>query len=98
MQISEKAAVKLKEIIGKQKNPQSTMLRIAFGGFGWGGPKLQLTLDELTHKNDKLTESQGIKIVYTHEIEQYIANSIIEYSDSFLNRGFSIKGSSLSSC
>jgi len=34
MQISEKAAVKLKEIIGKQKNPQSTMLRIAFGGFG----------------------------------------------------------------
>lgn len=34
MQISEKAAEKLKEIIGKQNNPQGTMLRIAFGGFG----------------------------------------------------------------
>lgn len=34
MQISEKAAEKIKEIIAEQDNPQRTMLRIAFGGFG----------------------------------------------------------------
>lgn len=34
MQISEEAAVKLKEIIAEQDNSQSTMLRIAFAGFG----------------------------------------------------------------
>jgi Fe-S cluster assembly iron-binding protein IscA len=32
--ITEAAAVKLKEAIAKQKNPQSTMLRVAFGGYG----------------------------------------------------------------
>lgn len=32
--ISDVAAEKLKEIISKQKNPQSTMLRVAFGGYG----------------------------------------------------------------
>lgn len=34
MHISEKAAEKLKEIIAAQDNPQHTLLRIAFGGFG----------------------------------------------------------------
>lgn len=32
--ISENAAEKLKEIIAKQKDPQNTMVRIAFGGYG----------------------------------------------------------------
>jgi Fe-S cluster assembly iron-binding protein IscA len=32
--VSEIAAEKLKEIIAKQKNPENTKLRIAFGGYG----------------------------------------------------------------
>jgi len=32
--ISQIAAEKLKETIAKGKNPQSTMLRVAFGGYG----------------------------------------------------------------
>lgn len=34
LKVSEIAAEKLKEIIAKQKNPQNTFLRIAFGGYG----------------------------------------------------------------
>ncbi|MPL63651.1 hypothetical protein SDC9_09292 [bioreactor metagenome] len=34
MHISEKAAEKIKEIIAAQNNPDQTLLRIAFGGFG----------------------------------------------------------------
>lgn len=34
VKVSEVAAQKLKETIAKQKNPENTMLRIAFGGFG----------------------------------------------------------------
>ncbi len=34
VKVSETAAEVLKEIIAKQKNPQKTMLRIAFGGYG----------------------------------------------------------------
>jgi len=32
--VSETAAEKIREILAKQKNPESTMLRIAFGGYG----------------------------------------------------------------
>lgn len=34
IKVSEIAADKLKEVIAKQKNPQSTMVRVAFGGYG----------------------------------------------------------------
>jgi Fe-S cluster assembly iron-binding protein IscA len=34
VKISERAAAKLKETIAKQNNPDSTMLRVSFGGFG----------------------------------------------------------------
>jgi hypothetical protein len=34
IRVSETAAEKLKEAIAKQKSPQDTMLRVAFGGYG----------------------------------------------------------------
>lgn len=98
IKVTEKAAEKLKEMIEVQKNPQNTMLRVSFGGFGWGGPKIELTLDELKNENDRIVESQGIVVVYIPELEEYISNSIIDYSNSFFNRGFTIKGSKTSSC
>lgn len=98
MHISEKAAEKLKEIIAAQDNPDHTLLRIAFRGFGWGGPQLSLTLDELTHQGDISVESQGITVVYDSNLEHYVSDSVIDYSDSSFNRGFSIKSEGLSSC
>jgi Fe-S cluster assembly iron-binding protein IscA len=34
IEVSEIAAEKLKETIAQEKNPQNTMLRVAFGGYG----------------------------------------------------------------
>jgi len=96
--ITEVAAEKLKKSISEQKNPESTMLRIAFGGYGWGGPQLQLTLDELKDDEDSIVESQGIKIVYSSGLESYVTNAVIDYSNSWYERGFVIKGSGTSSC
>lgn len=98
VKVSEVAAQKLKETIAKQKNPENTMLRIAFGGFGWGGPRLQLTLDELKNPNDVAVESQGITVVYDSAIEQYVSNSVVDYSNSWFERGFVIRGGRTSSC
>lgn len=96
--VTEEAAKKLKEMFAEQKNPQKNMLRITFGGFGWGGPQIGLTLDELKNENDRIVESKGVTVIYMTELEDYISNSVIDYSNSFFNRGFSIKGSQISSC
>jgi Fe-S cluster assembly iron-binding protein IscA len=74
------------------------MLRVAFGGYGWGGPRLQLTLDELKDEDDVVIKSQDIMVVYNSGIEEYVKNSIVDYSDSWFERGFVIKGAKTSSC
>ena len=98
VKVAEIAAKKLKETIAKQKNPENIMLRIAFGGFGWGGPRLQLTLDELKNQSDVVVESQGITVVYSSDLEEYVSNSIVDYSNGWFERGFVIRGASTSSC
>jgi len=92
--ITDNAANKFNEIRQKSNNPEKTMLRISFGGFGWGGPKLQLTLDELKKDNDKIVESRNIKIIYDAEIEEYVNGTVIDYSNNWFNRGLFISGAS----
>lgn len=92
--ITDNAAEKFNEIRQKSKSPENAMLRVSFGGFGWGGPKLQLALDELKKDDDKIVESKNIKIIYDKEIQNYVNGTVIDYSDNWFNRGFFISGAS----
>lgn len=98
IKVSKDAAEKFEEIRLKSKNPEKTMLRVAFGGFGWGGPSLQLALEELTNSDDTVVESQGIKVIYESDLEAYLSNSVIDYSTKWFERGFLIRGAMTSSC
>jgi Fe-S cluster assembly iron-binding protein IscA len=55
-------------------------------------------VDELKDENDVVVESQGITVVYNSDIEGYVCSTVIDYSDSWFERGFIIRGSQLSSC
>lgn len=92
------AAEKFNEVRQKAENPENKMLRVSFGGYGWGGPKFKLTLDELKNKNDKVVELKGVKIIYDIEFESYLEGTVIDYSNNWFNRGFTIGGSNTSSC
>lgn len=98
IKVTEIAAEKIKETILKQKNPEKVMLRISFGGYGWGGPRLKLTLDELKNQDDVVIESQGITVVYSYDIEEYVRNSVIDYSKNWFQRGLVIRGAKTSTC
>ena len=96
--VNEVAAAKFKEIAAKKNNPDRQMLRISFGGYGWGGPQLNLTLDELKQVDDKVVESNGIKVVYSKDIEESLNNITVDYLDKWYSRGFQLVGSSIGSC
>lgn len=80
------------------KEPEKKMLRVSFGGYGWGGPRFNLTLDELIDKTDLVEEASGIKVVYAAELEDYLNGTIIDYSKNWFSSGFTINGGSTSSC
>lgn len=96
--VTEAAAEKFNEVMQKAENPENLMLRVSFGGYGWGGPSFQLALDELKGKDDTVIESQGIKVIYASNLEDYLKETVIDYSNSWFSRGFTIRGGSTSSC
>lgn len=96
--VTENAVNKYREILAGEQNAANKAIRITFGGFGWGGPSLQLTLDELNGKEDIVVESQGVKIAYDESIKRFVSNSVIDYSSNFFYRGFFIRGAGVSSC
>lgn len=98
VKISEMAVEKLKEIMSNQQNGENLMVRITFGGYGWGGAKLNLTLDELKNKNDVVVEYEGIIIIYNSSIKKYVKNTVIDYANNWFQRGFVIRGDMTSSC
>ena len=98
IQVSKLAAEKIKEVITKQEHPDETMVRVFFGGYGWGGPRLQLTLDGSKEDNDILQESEGIKVVFNADIEHMVQNAHIDFSQGIFGRGFEIKGPNTSNC
>jgi Fe-S cluster assembly iron-binding protein IscA len=57
-----------------------------------------LTLDESKKENDIIEESEGIKIVYNSDLEEFLKNSTIDYSDNWFQRGFIIRGGNTSCC
>ena len=98
IRITDTAISKFKEISQKAGEPANAMLRVGFGGFGWGGPRFKLTLDESLHENDILIENGEIKVVYESKLNDYLETAVIDYSDSWFNRGFQIKGGGISRC
>lgn len=98
IKITDIAAAKLKELISKRKNPDDTVLRISFAGIGWGGPKLELTLEESREKNDIIVETQGIKIAFEADLEPFVKDSVIDYSNGLFDKGFEIRGANASTC
>lgn len=59
---------------------------------------MQLALDELKNQDDIAIVSQGINVVYNSDLERYVENSLIDYSNNWFERGFVIRGGITSSC
>lgn len=39
-----------------------------------------MTLDESNQEDDKVFDSDGVKVVYNHELEHFLRNAVIDYS------------------
>jgi len=90
MKITDSAREKLQTILGE--NP-GKKLRLVFEGFGWGGPKLGLALDEPNDK-EKSVILGGLEILIAEEVAPYTAEQVVDYVDSRLGKGFVIRRAS----
>lgn len=45
-----------------------------------------------------MIETNGLSVIYNKDIEEYLENMILDYEETSFSRGFTIKGTSSSSC
>lgn len=59
---------------------------------------MNLSLDETKNQEDVVLEADGMKIVYESVLESYVNGAVIDYSDAWYKKGFSIRGGGMSTC
>ena len=76
------------------KNPA---LRISFNGFGWGGPRLGLVLDELKDGEENFIQVNNVNVIYDGRLKNYIdlnQGITVDFRKDRWGSGFVILGGS----
>ncbi|PKM84650.1 MAG: hypothetical protein CVU86_06360 [Firmicutes bacterium HGW-Firmicutes-11] len=57
-----------------------------------------IALDEQQYEDDLLVESNGIKVVFSKDLEGYVNGLKLDYTDTGFNKGFRLTGGGIGSC
>ncbi len=91
--ITDDAKTEVVELM-KDSGYKDPVLRLSIAGFGWGGPRLGLVLDEL-EENENVVTNNDVKIAYDRRIEDYVnsaRNITIDFRKDKYGAGFVILG------
>lgn len=51
-----------------------------------------MALDESKNDDDELVEANGVKVVYSKDLEGYVANGTLDYIERMFSKGFRLTG------
>lgn len=71
------------------KEQNKSAVRLTIAGFGWGGPKLSVVLDE-QQENDTLVNVDGINFVVNTEEEFVFEECTVSYAKTFFGETFKV--------
>jgi iron-sulfur cluster assembly protein len=85
--LTDKAALKVKEILGSEKK-EDHALRLGVKGGGCSGFSYTLNLDKAFAESDQVFEDKGIKIVVDAKSFIYLTGTEIDYVENLSGSGF----------
>ncbi|TCS96898.1 iron-sulfur cluster insertion protein ErpA [Hazenella coriacea] len=88
--LTEQAALKVKEMIAEQEQPEKLYLRVGVQHGGCSGFSYGMGFDEEKKESDLLLEIHGIKVLIDQESKPLLEGTIIDYKESMMGGGFSI--------
>ncbi|SEN57242.1 HesB/IscA family protein [Lihuaxuella thermophila] len=88
--LTEQAALKVKDMIAEQDQPELTYLRVGVQHGGCSGFSYSLGFDTEKNENDEELIQHGIKVLVNKEDEPLIKGTVIDYKESMMGGGFSI--------
>ena len=87
VQLSDKAAGKIKEMIGSNDDASEQALRVAVRGGGCSGFQYALALDQ-PKSDDHVFKHQGVSVVVDKVSMQFVFGSEVDYVDGLQGAGF----------
>jgi len=87
VQLTDKAAGKIKELIGANGNSEEQALRVAVRGGGCSGFQYALALDQ-PKSDDHVFEHQDVAVVVDKVSMQFVFGSEVDYVDGLQGAGF----------
>jgi iron-sulfur cluster assembly accessory protein len=87
VQLTDKAAEKIKELIGSNGNAEEQALRVAVRGGGCSGFQYSLALDQ-PKAEDHVFEHQGVSVIVDKVSMQFVFGSEVDFVDGLQGAGF----------
>jgi iron-sulfur cluster assembly protein len=88
--VTEKAAGKIRELMAEEAEGEISVLRIAVQGGGCSGFQYALGFDRGPQDGDNEIECNGVRVVIDPFSAPYLAGSEIDYVDALMGAGFAI--------
>ena len=84
-------------LLEQTKDKENANVRILLQGYGWGGPRLGLALDEPTETDTHVT-SENLNFIMEKGLSKNFSQLNIDYSDSWFAKGFTIRTGNSDGC
>jgi iron-sulfur cluster assembly protein len=87
--LTDKAAVKVKELLAAQQGDEEQGLRVAVRGGGCSGFEYALAFDA-QRDDDEAFETSGVKVLIDRASLQFVRGSEVDYVEGLQGAGFSV--------
>jgi iron-sulfur cluster assembly protein len=95
--ITEAAATELKRIVDENGEPDMAVRVFVEGACGCGAARYGMGLESDVEEDEQVLETSGIRFVVDQDSAPYLEGAEIDFRDSLMGRGFTIKGAVQSS-
>ena len=89
IKLTDKAAAKIRELLGEQENGSEQALRVAVRGGGCSGFQYALAFDA-PKEDDHRFENQGVAVVVDKTSMQFVLGSEVDWVDGLQGAGFAV--------
>lgn len=90
VELTADAAQKIAELIAEENNPNMKLRTYVQGG-GCAGFSYGFTFDDTVNDDDHVITRDGVTLLVDSMSMQYLAGSVVDYSEDFMSSSFTIK-------